>query len=63
MALRFEWDRNKAASSLKKHVVSFEEAMTVSGDPLSLTIANELYSAREQRWVIVGFSNGVDSSL
>jgi len=57
MALRFEWDRKKAESNLTKHGVSFEEAMTVFGDTLSLTIADELHSAREQRWVLVGFSN------
>jgi uncharacterized DUF497 family protein len=57
MALRFEWDLNKADSNLKKHGVSFEETMTVFGDALSLTIADEMHSTREQRWVLVGFSN------
>jgi hypothetical protein len=57
MALRFEWDRKKAESNVKKHGVSFEEAMTVFGDALSLTIADEVHSAREQRLVLVGFSN------
>jgi hypothetical protein len=32
----FQWDRKKAESNLKKHGVSFEEAMTVFGDALSL---------------------------
>jgi uncharacterized DUF497 family protein len=57
MALRFEWDWKKAESNLKKHGVSFGEAMTVFGDTLSLTIADELHSAQEQRWVLVGLSN------
>jgi uncharacterized DUF497 family protein len=57
MALRFEWDWKKAGSNLKKHGVSFEEAMTVFGDTLSLTIVDELHSAQEQRWVLVGLSN------
>ncbi|MGA2261265.1 MAG: BrnT family toxin [Acidobacteriota bacterium] len=57
MALRFEWDRKKAESNLKKHGVSFEEAMPVFGDALSLTITDEMHSAREQRWVLAGFSN------
>jgi hypothetical protein len=47
MALRFEWDRKKAESNLKKHGVSFEEAMTVVGDALSLTITDEMHSTRE----------------
>lgn len=29
MGLKFEWDQQKAASNLKKHGVSFEEASTV----------------------------------
>ena len=57
MALRFEWDRKKAASNLKKHGVSFEEAMTGFGDTLSLTIADEVHSAQEQRWVLIGLSH------
>lgn len=36
--LDFEWDPGKAASNLKKHGVRFEEAATVFGDPLSLTV-------------------------
>ena len=27
--MRFEWDREKAKKNLKKHKVSFDEAMTV----------------------------------
>ncbi len=32
--LRFEWDPRKAAVNRAKHKVSFEEAVTVFGDPL-----------------------------
>ncbi len=34
MVLRFEWDPDKAAANLDKHAVTFEEAITVFGDPL-----------------------------
>lgn len=34
----FEYDDRKAWINLKNHRVSFEEAMTVFTDPLSLTI-------------------------
>ena len=37
MPLSFQWDMNKARTNLTKHGVSFEEAATVFGDPLSLT--------------------------
>jgi hypothetical protein len=35
--MRFAWDEKKAASNLVKHGVSFEEAESVFGDPLSDT--------------------------
>ncbi len=56
MALTFEWDKRKAASNLKKHGVSFEEAASVFGDPLSLTIADPDPSDDELRSIIVGQS-------
>ena len=34
--MRFAWDLEKAASNLKKHGVSFEEAASVFADPLAL---------------------------
>jgi hypothetical protein len=45
--MRFERDENKAARSLTKHGVSFEEAATVFGDPLSDTFDDPDNSARE----------------
>lgn len=38
MGLLFEWDERKAEQNLGKHGVSFEEASTVFGDTLSVTI-------------------------
>jgi len=35
--VEFEWDPKKAALNLKRHGVSFPEATTVFGDPLSIT--------------------------
>ena len=35
--MRFEWDEKKAAANLRKHEVSFDEAVTVFYDPLSAT--------------------------
>ena len=56
MALRFSWDPRKAASNLRKHGVSFEEAVTAFGDPLSLTIPDPLHSESEDRFVLLGLS-------
>ena len=56
MPLGFEWDDSKAKSNLAKHGVSFEEAATVFGDPLSLTIPDPAHSQVEKRFVIIGQS-------
>ena len=56
MPLRFEWDETKARSNQAKHAVSFAEASTVFGDPLSLTIPDPAHSQTEDRWIILGHS-------
>jgi uncharacterized protein len=53
----FEWDPAKAATNLKKHGVSFEEASTVFDDPLSITIDDDEHSDEEQRFVTMGRSD------
>jgi uncharacterized DUF497 family protein len=52
-----EWDTEKARTNIAKHRVAFEEAATVFGDPLSLTIPDPLHARREQRFVTVGQSH------
>ncbi|MEK7474741.1 MAG: BrnT family toxin [Candidatus Coatesbacteria bacterium] len=55
--MTFEWDVRKAAGNLLKHGVAFEEAATVFGDPLSLTIPDPRHSSPgESRHVIMGES-------
>ncbi|MGF1614218.1 MAG: BrnT family toxin [Gammaproteobacteria bacterium] len=56
MALRFEWDRRKAAGNLRKHGVSFDEASTVFDDPLARIFDDEDHSEQESREIIVGHS-------
>jgi uncharacterized DUF497 family protein len=38
--------------------VSFEEAVTVFGDPLALMVPDSLHSENEDRWWTVGHSSG-----
>ena len=57
MPLSFEWDDQKARTNLAKHGVSFEEATTVFGDPLSLTIPDHAHSETEDRFIILGHSH------
>jgi uncharacterized protein len=54
--VKFEWDPKKAASTLSKHGVSFEEALTVFADPLAKIFDDEDQSTEEQREIIVGHS-------
>lgn len=56
MGLKFEWDKKKAESNLKKHKVSFEEATTVFDDPLAYIFDDEDHSTREHREIIIGHS-------
>ena len=54
--MKFQWDANKAAVNLRKHGISFDEAVTVFKDPLALIFDDEEHSEDEHREVIIGFS-------
>jgi len=55
--MRFQFDPDKAISNLQKHGVSFDEGITVFGDPLALTIDNSTHSVRELRFLSIGMTN------
>ncbi|MBI5892538.1 MAG: BrnT family toxin [Deltaproteobacteria bacterium] len=55
--MQFEWDNKKAISNLRKHKVSFEEAMTVFYDPLSATFDDPDHSTDEKRLITIGYSS------
>jgi len=52
----FEWDPRKAGSNLKKHGVSFAEALTVFSDPVARIFDDLDHSSDERREIIVGHS-------
>jgi len=54
---RFEWDPEKARLNLKKHGISFDEAVTVFYDPLSATFNDPDHSQGEQRLITLGVSS------
>lgn len=56
MALRLEWDPEKAANNLLKHGVSFDEAVSVFADPLGKIVEDRRHSIGEQRFVLLGHS-------
>ena len=53
----FEWDPKKAESNARKHGVTFEEASTAFGDPLSLLMSDADHSLNEERYLVLGMSN------
>jgi len=53
--LRFEWDARKARANIRKHGVSFEEASTVFGDSLTLTVPDDRFE--EVRSLTIGRSH------
>ena len=57
MSYIFEWDSEKARSNARKHGVTFDEAATVFGDPLSLLMPDPDHSIAEDRYVVLGLSN------
>jgi uncharacterized protein len=57
VAYNFEWDAEKAEVNLKKHGVSFPEAVTAFGDPLSMNMPDPDHSEGENRFIVMGMSN------
>jgi uncharacterized protein len=57
VSLTFEWNPSKARDNLAKHGVAFEEAATVFGDPLSMTVADPDHAVGEERFLTIGQSH------
>jgi hypothetical protein len=57
MSIEFQWDKEKALRNLKKHGVTFEEAVTAFYDTLSSTIPDNEHSEGEPRFLLLGLSN------
>jgi uncharacterized DUF497 family protein len=53
----FDWDPIKAATNLRDHDVSFEEASIVFADPLAMLMADPDHSIDEERYVLLGESS------
>jgi uncharacterized DUF497 family protein len=54
--MRFEWDPAKAKRNIRKHGVSFDEAVTVFKDPLAFIFDDTTHSEQEHREIIIGTS-------
>jgi uncharacterized DUF497 family protein len=53
---QFEWDADKAEANFRKHGVSFDEAVTAFGDPLSVLLRDPDHSVGEERYLVLGLS-------
>jgi uncharacterized DUF497 family protein len=54
--MQFAWDPKKAASNLRDHKVTFEEASSVFGDVLAITFDDPDHSVGESRILTFGLS-------
>ncbi len=52
--MRFEWDARKAASNVRKHGVSFDEAKTAFDDKLGAYYPDSLH---RDRFILIGYSH------
>jgi len=55
--MQFEWNPIKARQNLRKHGVSFDQAVTAFYDPLSATFDDPYHSIDAQRCIAVGLSS------
>lgn len=55
--MQFDWDPHKARSNLRKHGVSFDEAVTALFDDYSLTGDDPDHSSKEDRYITFGISS------
>lgn len=52
--MQFSWDPIKAATNVRKHRVTFEEAVTVFADPLALLVDD---GDHPDRFILIGESH------
>ena len=55
--MKFEWDTAKAASNVRMHGVSFDEAGSVFLDQLAVSGPDPDYSVGESRYITFGMSS------
>ena len=56
----FSWDPKKAELNVKKHGVSFEEAVSVFYDPFAKITNDPDHSQDEDRYILIGYSRKSD---
>jgi len=56
--MRYEWDKAKAASNLRKHGVRFADAVTTLEDDYALTVEDDSEEG-EMRFVTIGMNDAL----
>ena len=54
--MRFTWDPNKERGNKRAHGIAFQEATTVFGDSLAITVPDPDHSVGQERLVTIGRS-------
>lgn len=54
--LKFAWDEKKSQSNLRKHGITFDEALTVFDDIYARLIPDPDHSEVEERFLLLGLS-------
>ena len=50
--MAYQWNRDKAATNLRKHGIDFADAVSVFADDLAITITDDRFD--EERFVTIG---------
>jgi uncharacterized protein len=50
--MAYQWNREKAATNLRKHGIDFADAVSVFSDDLAITIPDERFD--EERFITIG---------
>jgi len=56
--MRYEWDKAKAASNLRKHGIRFADAVTTLEDDYALTVEDDSAEG-EMRFVTIGMNDAL----
>ena len=54
--ISFEWDKYKEKQNIKKHGITFREAITVFEDDAAILFDDPEHSENEQRFLLLGMS-------
>ena len=55
--MRFSWDPNKDRLNQRDHGITFQEATTLFGDSLAVTVSDPDHSIGEERFITIGQSS------